>query len=134
MPSVASTLCFSHLKLGPGTGHWVSASPADCVRFTATVTPLHPAPHAGNWSVPAVAGVALGTFPGDPAALGRFPSAGCRFGFKVVYLRGKRSLDWETEPAGGRSRPPPRLVPAGSPRPAPLPGALPVPLTPRHRR
>lgn len=56
-----------------------------------------------------------------------FPSAERPVGFKVVNFIGKRSLDWETEPVGGRSRAPPRLVSAGGPRSAPLSGAVPVP-------
>lgn len=136
-----SCLDFLLFSLETRSGHWVSASPADCVRFTATAPP--PPLHAGNWSIPAVAGVALtfvgagrpaGPFPGARAALGRFLSARCHFGFKAVNPCGERSLDWETEPAGGRSLAPPRLVPAGSPRPPPFPGAVPVPLTPRHCR
>lgn len=90
--SFASAFCFSHLKLGLGTGFLpvlLTLPSLGGVKFTATV------PQAGHRSITAVAGVDVtvlraggpGNFPRrSRAVLGGFPSAKCRFGFKVFNL------------------------------------------------
>lgn len=89
--SFANAFCFSHLKLGLGTGFLpvlLTLPSHGGVKFTATV------PQAGHRSIAAVAGVDVtalrtgrpGNFPGDCAVLGRFPSVKCHFGLKVFNL------------------------------------------------